>query len=249
MLYAPPRRELREAPLVFDVRPDSSDQKAIDEVIKGNAYERPSVGFRLEPGDRWIDGGANVGAFTAWAARHGCRVVAYEAEPGNYHQTLHNLELNGITDQQVHHAALVADTDPRCEVILHVCDEPGKQWRNSIMWERKKSSPLPVDAVRIGIVIDAGYDCVKLDIEGAEIPMLVDPDGLPHNRIRKLVFEWSFDVERRMAVFGDVIDRLRSLYDGVALSKNNLPWQSDTYDFFPPQVMVWCWRTNSAEPG
>jgi len=241
-MLRPKRKGLPGAPLEFFLRPGASDEKAIREVIEKNAYQRPRLGFVIEPGDRWLDGGVNVGSFTALAHRLGVEtVVGYEAEARNVEASRRNLQHNGVPFE-VRHAAIVSDDFEGDTIGLHVCDEVGKEWRHSTQWQRKKSTTVYVPAVRVSEALERdGLDCVKLDIEGAEIPMLRHP-AFPYAKIRKLAFEWSFDVERRMAVLREVLDRVEAAFPHVSLSKGNLPWEAETYDFFPPQVMVYAWR-------
>jgi len=240
--YTPTRRELKQRPLDFYVRPDSSDIKAIQEVVDGNGYQRPRLGFTFEPADRWLDGGANVGAFSVWAAWHNVEhITTVEPDLDHIHITDLNLTRNGYTTNLVH-GALVPNDYTDNHVTLHTCDNPKKAWRHSIMWERRDSHPVQVPAHRINTVInDNNINAVKLDIEGAEIPMLCS-DTFPHHQLNKLVFEWSFDVERRMSVLRGVLDTIYDQYPNVKLSKNNLPWHLPTYDFFPPQVLVYAWK-------
>jgi FkbM family methyltransferase len=62
----------------FQVRDGTADQVVIDEVWHEGVY-------RLTPEDvhnKWVmDVGANIGAFTVWAIRHGAGVIAYEPMP------------------------------------------------------------------------------------------------------------------------------------------------------------------------
>lgn len=49
----------------------------------------------LRPGDLFIDGGANVGIYSLWAAEAGADVLAVEPNPDAYGQLVANARLNG----------------------------------------------------------------------------------------------------------------------------------------------------------
>ena len=80
--------------LLFDTRAGLSDRKAIREVVEKRAYARH--GFTPRPGDHWLDLGANVGAFTVWAAAHGADVIAFEPDPESMRMVHRNVALNHL---------------------------------------------------------------------------------------------------------------------------------------------------------
>tara|TARA_A100000172_G_scaffold62027_1_gene41450 strand:+ start:1915 stop:3522 length:1608 start_codon:yes stop_codon:yes gene_type:complete len=245
-IYQPNRKEIANAPLTFLCRAGTSDEKTLKEVIEGNGYQKPKKGFTIDPGDRWLDGGVNIGAFTCWAHRLGVNeVVGFEAEEANYIAAQANLDRNGVPFE-IRHAAIMPDSHEGDSVTLFKCDEKGKEWRHSTQWERRKSTAVQVPAIRISDALDeSGADCVKLDIEGAEIPMLCE-QSFPFSRIRKLAFEWSFDVERKLSVLREVLDRVEAAYPNVVLSRK-LDFSAETFDFFPPQVLVFAWRDRTTD--
>lgn len=226
---------------LLDYREGTSDEKAIAEVY-GNQYQRPRLGFTIEPGDSWIDGGANIGAFAVFAGKLGAHVVAYEPEPMNAAIAQRNLTQNGLTDARVVRAAIIAEGQPETTLPFYVSTLPNKLWRHSLViahdgkLERKR---IAVRAVPFDAVLKDG-DCVKLDIEGAEIDVLQRLTAATAARIRKLTFEWSFDVDRRLATLRGVVDALEQYFPKV-LSRG-LPWDRETYDFFPPCTVVFAWR-------
>jgi hypothetical protein len=81
---------------------------------------------------------------------------------------------------------------------------------------------------------------VKLNIEGAEIAIL--QQDIRWSDVRKLVFEWSFDVEPRMKILRDVRDRLERTFARVEFSRKNLPWNEALYRYYPPNVYGFAWR-------
>jgi hypothetical protein len=80
----------------FDLRPGTSDGSVVDEVWRDGVYPLDAADVR----DRTVvDIGANVGAFTVWAAKAGARKVwAFEPDPGTAYVLARNVALNGIED-------------------------------------------------------------------------------------------------------------------------------------------------------
>lgn len=231
-----PRKELPRQP-TFQVRPGTSDEKAILEVFDKNAYRRRE--FQIAAGERWLDMGCNVGAFSVLAGLLGCSVRSVEAEPTNAALAARNIGANGLRPD-VLHAAIVPDSHVGATVDLHVNTAPLALRRHSIMRARKKSSAVVVPARPFSSFLGQGFDCIKLNIEGAEVPILLEhQDWSP---VRKIVFEWSFDAEPRMAILRQVMQRLEAAFPLVMLSKGNLPWGMETYPFFPPNVYIFCMR-------
>jgi hypothetical protein len=78
---------------------------------------------------------------------------------------------------------------------------------------------------------------VKLDAEGAEMPIL---ERYAEARVKRLVFEWSFDIDPSIDRFDAVVARLRRAYGRVQFSKiagGHREWQAA---WFPPCRTVWC---------
>jgi len=66
-----------------------------------NDYEELSfVRDYLEPGDLFVDVGANVGVYSLWASEtDGVDVVAFEPSSATHARTVENVELNGLVDR------------------------------------------------------------------------------------------------------------------------------------------------------
>lgn len=145
----------------------------------------------LRPGDRFVDGGANLGYFTTLAAR--CvgpagRVDAFEPEPANRARLLHHLEQNGL-DQivRVHDAALAdangTATIHRNERVNHGAaslfaaqnptraDHPVGQ-PDAVDAATAPTASTEVRTVRLDEAIDRPPRLIKLDLEGAEVAAL-----------------------------------------------------------------------------
>jgi FkbM family methyltransferase len=220
--------------LTFDCRPGTSDEKAVREVVTKRGYARR--GFRPRDGEQWVDIGANIGAFSVWAAAFGAKVVAYEPDPESADLARSNVKLNGLARYvTVVEAALTADAEPG-EATLHCNTANGNVWRNSLVKEWRGGTDRQVQTLPVSSVWHPEV-CIKLDAEGAEMPIL---ERYAAERVARLVFEWSFDIDPSLARFRSVVGQLEAVYGRVRFSKiagGHREWQAS---WFPPCRTVWC---------
>lgn len=220
--------------LQFDLRPGTSDAKAVREVIAKRGYARR--GFAPRDGELWIDAGANIGAFSVWAAAMGAKVLAFEPDPESAELARHNLALNGLSRYAtVLDTALTADDEPG-QATFYRNTARGNVWRNSLHKQWQGGDSITVDTWPIAEYWRPGHH-VKLDVEGSEMPILERYASEP---VARLVFEWSFDIDPSLDRFERVITKLRRAYGQVRFSKiagGHREWQAS---WFPPCRTVWC---------
>jgi FkbM family methyltransferase len=240
--YTPVRRRYLPPSQPFWIRPDSSDSRAVDEVWAAGTYTR-----RVLPhaGETWVDAGANVGAFSRLACQMGAHVVAIEAEPENHALTQRNLA--GCDARCVHAALTVAGAGDF--ITLHVNADPAAYWRHSTVKARRKSSPIRVPVITPER-IEATYGPVhgwKIDIEGAEIPLL--QQWTPPSHCRAVLAEWSFDCNANLVPLRTAVDQLESAGMTVWLDRK-VPWEREVWpaSWQPPALMVTAWRGQSDRP-
>lgn len=185
----------------FFYREGTSDLKTFKEVIERNTYQKK--GMKILPGETWYDLGGNVGAFTLLACSLGANVVVFEPDPYNCEMIEKNLALNGF-NATIKPYALVHDDTKKANLYV---GNNGNVWRNSLFknWNGKG---IKVECVNFDKEIPNGV-CVKMDIEGAEMPILENTKRV----FNKLVFEWSFDIDLSLNRFRKCIDNLRNIYD------------------------------------
>jgi len=148
----------------FFYRENTSDLKTFQEVIGRDVYRKK--GMTILAGETWVDCGGNVGAFTLLAASLGAKVIAYEPDPNNCKMITENLKLNKL------HAEVVCAGLVHNHVIkanLYIGNN-GNVWRNS-MFKNWNGKGLRVDCVNFDEALKDGM-CVKMDVEGAEMPIL-----------------------------------------------------------------------------
>jgi len=223
-------KELNHNGLKFLVRDGFSDEKTFEEVIVGETYKRRY--FDIKEGEHWIDLGGNVGAFALNVISNGATVDIYEPDPFSCQQIEKNLKLNGFDANIIQKA--VVSTDLK-RMTMYVGNN-NQVWRNSLYknWGNQKFT---VDCIHFSEVIKNNADCCKMDIEGAEMPILEAMDIMPN----KMVFEWSFDVDESLTRYRELVKRMEGKYKTV-----KAPNYSDAYvtwqkSWFPACANVFCY--------
>lgn len=133
---------------------------------------------RLQPGDGFIDIGANVGYFSLLASRsvgqHGC-VLAIEASPRIHTLLLKNLQLNPSAANVRAVNIAVAEREGRIPIYSPGDDRLGETTmraeRGFVPEGEVRCAPLG----RIAMAEEmARARLIKIDVEGAELPVLSD---------------------------------------------------------------------------
>ncbi|MHB8057202.1 MAG: FkbM family methyltransferase [Desulfuromonadaceae bacterium] len=158
-------------------------------LLNGTLYE-PEVSLVLmqilQEGDGFVDVGANAGFFTVIAARlvgASGLVHAFEPEASNFQRLKQNITLNGLTNVELHEAA-VGDQNAETELYInsdndggHALWNPGAHSFNQRSRETvilQKTSLVTLDAV-LGSLPEAGpkVKAIKIDAEGYEQHVLL----------------------------------------------------------------------------
>ena len=218
----------------FYERSGLSDLKTFEEVIGRDTYQKR--GLKIKEGERWMDCGGNVGAFALLACSKGAEVEVFEPDPYNCEMIQKNLDLNGFR-AQIHQKALVHDDNP--EVILFIGNN-GNVWRNSIV-KKWNDKGIKVPTIKFEDAATKA-NCCKMDIEGAEMPILETSKRI----FEKLVYEWSFDIDPSLKRLWNVIDEQKKNYRVEAAwsticynDKREHLWQPS---WFPACTNVFCFK-------
>jgi FkbM family methyltransferase len=154
---------LRESGVAIAIRHQTGDVMVLDEIFSQGEYH-PPPGVVLRNVTSAVDLGANIGLFGAWLLGRfpASHVIGYEPDPSN--ATVHRLaiEANGLQERwRLVEAFAGTDTGTTDFASgLHAVSHQGEGI------EVRVEDVLPTLA-------DA--DLVKIDIEGAEWPILADP--------------------------------------------------------------------------
>jgi FkbM family methyltransferase len=140
-------------------------------------WERAAIRDLLPEGGTFVDVGANVGAYSLWAARvvgERGRVIAYEAEPRNYDVLKTNLELNRVKNATAFNVG-VSDQAEQLTLYLNASkNSGGNTFVPGIHPPGPGTITVPCRPL-LGLLRESGaarVDFMKLDIEGFESRVL-----------------------------------------------------------------------------
>ena len=218
----------------FFCREGTSDLKTFEEVIGRDVYQKK--GMKIEAGETWYDCGGNVGAFTLLACSKGAKVKVFEPDHYNCEMIEKNLKLNNFKAEIVC-AALVHNEVK--EAVLFVGNN-GNVWRNSL-FKNWNGRGLKIKCINF----DNNFEddiCVKMDIEGGEMLILENTNKV----FKKIVYEWSFDIDPSLNRLWNLIDKQKNIYDikfeehRVCYDdKRETQWQKS---WFPACTNVFCYK-------
>ena len=212
----------------FLFRDGTSDIKTFEEVIVKDAYQKKD--FRIQPGEHWLDLGGNVGAFSLIAISKGATLDVYEPDPFSCKMIEKNLKANKF-DANIIQKAIVANDKKRMTMFV---GNNMNVWRNSLYkdWGNEKFT---VDCIHYREVISESSN-VKMDIEGAEMEILESMQSFP----KRMVFEWSFDVDPSLTRYRKILQKMRKHYNFVRGSQFDLSVEEWPKSWFPPCTNVYC---------
>jgi FkbM family methyltransferase len=173
----------------FKLRVNSSDKLVLWEVWKLREYDRP--GFPIGPADVVLDIGAHIGTFAVLAAKRARKgmVIACEPFKENYDLLLDNLRLNRVDNFTALNVA-VGDRNGKRELKVPAFNGA----LGSFFQEGSERERFGVDSIMLDSLIeDQGLeevDVLKIDVEGAEYPILFGTSRRTLRRIRRIILEY-----------------------------------------------------------
>jgi FkbM family methyltransferase len=148
----------------LQIRPDTCDALVIGEI------ERSYKLLDLRLPDVVLDVGANIGAFSAWAARKVQSVTAYEPDVENFE--VFNMNTINFPNVQGYRVALLGDDTPSVEFFTN--DSGRNKGLHSLVVQRGRGSYI-VPAMNLHREIARlRPNKLKIDTEGGEYDMLLD---------------------------------------------------------------------------
>lgn len=219
----------------FRIRKDTTDIKVIDEVIKRQVYRKKKIDFDISPDDYWLDLGANIGTFTCLALSKGAKVDAYEPEPDNFRLLSQNVKLNNFENYKLFNEGVNVEGG---KVNLYLSKGDYNKYRHTIYKKRGREF-IEIKMKKFKEAITDEITAIKIDIEGAEVEILESMEDLDWKNVKKLVFEYSFDLFPNVERYRKIIDKLKKKFNIVHEGKN-IPKNVKEYKFFPGQTFVYC---------
>ena len=184
----------RSAPTPLAVSVASGGLSVWYEISHRDSYA-PVEAFRPKPGWTVVDIGANIGAYSVWAAssmESSGRIVAIEPNPVSHEHLLSSLDYLSVP----HVAIRAACGDTTGEVTLHF--EPGFTVSSSVVPFAAGSMSVHVAMRRLDDILrDEGVehiDVMKIDVEGAEELVLAGA-GDALGRTDRVILETSAATE------------------------------------------------------
>jgi FkbM family methyltransferase len=192
--------------------PDAHQTRQL--VYYTNQADYDTIGFvqrYLQPGDHFIDAGANIGLYTLLAASQigkSGHLYAFEPCPKTVARLQENLSDNQL-DWVRFHAIALGETDTTIalttdlDTINHIFSE-----------DDHNQSTVHVPCQRLDHVVDPSltYAIAKLDVEGFELPLLKGAYNLLANhQIEVLILEINGASHRYGISAEDIVSYLKSL--------------------------------------
>lgn len=170
----------------------------------------------LRPGMTFVDAGANMGEFTVRAAGRvgpSGRVVALEASPTTAAHLRRNVSLNRVKNVRIVEAAVFDHDGPQ---TFHLGRGPDSGSSSLSRPHDHSGESIRVEGVTLDTLARSEaldrVDCIKLDVEGAELPALRGAVGLLAGSWPPLVIlEYHPTVSSRA---GWSLDDLRDFLEG-----------------------------------
>jgi FkbM family methyltransferase len=152
-----------------------------------------------------VDAGANIGAFSLYAARRApvARIVALEPFPTTHARLRAHIERNGLTERVACRPWALAGRRGRRFMIVDA--SLPSQWRNLTAPEDPNGEAMPVEAVTLSDVwqregLDQ-VDLLKIDIEGSEHEVFLNTPDEVLKTIRNIGMEYH-DNAPKSRLFG-----------------------------------------------
>jgi len=172
----------------FKIRPQQNDRSTITDQFVFKTYLRGGD-FRLRPGDVVVDIGANIGAFTIYAAKECSEGRVYAVEPvvENFEMLCENIHLNNLKNVTAKQAALDSVSGTRKFFV-------NQSSTSSFFWETPNGTTRFVPTLTLRQLLDENgverIDFLKMDCEGAEFDILMNLDEKTLSKIRRFALEF-----------------------------------------------------------
>jgi len=213
----------------------TNNSETVREIVLGGsvtwagAHER----FKPFPGARVMDLGANVGIYSAFCAIHGAEVTAYEPQPITFAFLSKMIERTGLAGRIKAINSAVWRWSGQFPFVGHEADIGGDYIQyngglhtNGVVWTMADfKNSVPVDCISFDEAIgDTTWDCVKVDIEGAEFEILLHASLAALERIKFMYVEFHPWVNEKW--YRLVIERLQAIFKFEGYQSKEGSWEA-----------------------
>lgn len=217
----------REHPEFKEIHDPANNHHAVREIVLGGSLSWAGVWRRFNPkGKRVMDIGANTGIFSTYCALNGAAIVlAFEPFVRPYHLFSKMLKETGLC---LHVAAVpiaVWTFDGDIPYVgnvskLEECNAfNGGVPSDGITENFSKAEKVPCITLAAAIG-DQEWDCVKMDIEGAEFEVIL---ATPEEALKKIKFMYvEFHPWASQYLYGQTWIKLKRIFnvEGICLNDN-----------------------------
>ncbi len=188
----------------------------------------------FQPGEVFIDIGANVGMYSIWAAKtRGVRTFAFEPESQNYALLCRNIAMNGLMDHVV--AYCLALSDSAGYSLLHLsqfklgssCHSFGEKVDHQLAHRDTQLSQGCVAATLDALVADGVLPApnhIKIDVDGLEHKVLTGCRSvLGDARLKSVLVE----INTNLAPHRQIIADMKALGFGFSAEQAALAQRSE----------------------
>jgi FkbM family methyltransferase len=187
----------------------------------GGSFEPNEFAFLarfLQPGMRVVDAGANEGFYSVFIARQvgpDGQVLAIEPSPRERARLEHNIAINGLKNVSVISAGLGAQTG---RAVLHIADAEhnGQNTLGGFVYQGvTNAGDLVIDLKPLDVVVENAakrkVDLIKMDVEGAEMKVLLGAEQVLRESAPVILFELLDEALRAQASSAnEVLEFLRN---------------------------------------
>jgi len=216
--------------LKFNFRKFTTDYKVFEEVILKKTYNRYKVKFNEN--QVWLDLGGNIGTFTCLAAKHCKKVYSYEVEKENYKILKSNVKLNKLKNVEIFKLGV---TEQGNEKKLYICNGDYNKYQHTLLNLKKKLKTVKIKSIRFKDTLSSDINCIKIDIEGAEMEILENND---FDNIDLLIFEYSFSFDNKTSRLISIIEKLKNNFE--VYGNFNSIYKISNWDSYPRSRLVYC---------
>lgn len=231
----------RDQPVLVDkieitYRDNTTDVKVIKEVLIDNVYQKRRIGFLIDKNDIWLDLGANIGTFSLFVLSMGGKTIAVEPELENLQLLKNNLQQFSKSNYKILPIGVGLNNG---KSKLYLCQGDYNKYRHSMIPKRGRDFvEISINSLPTILNNYPSINAIKMDIEGIEIELLEHIPLKYFENINKLVFEYSFDIDRSIPRFLEIINRLKTVFSVVYYTK--VKDNQMEYNYFPACTNVYC---------
>jgi FkbM family methyltransferase len=182
----------------FDTRCNyPTDNIVIDEVFNQNVYEL--TGGHFDKDGVTVDLGANIGAFSIYAAEHGTKVISVEPEPNNLKALKRNIKINDMSSLITVAPYAISDYIGSAKINNDGGD-------STILYN---TDGFVIDVITLDKLFDLyqveEVNVLKIDIEGSEVQAVLGSSKETMSKCKYVAIEFDIKTGDQM---GDIIKKL-----------------------------------------